>query len=620
MEQSIQRARISWPLGLTLAASAVVSLLVLCWVLWFCQYGIDFADEGFYLVWIANPYKYSVSATQFGYVYHPLYLLLNGSAVALRIANVLLTFFLAWWVAALCLSEIFLKESLPVLARVVTAGALGTTAFIFLRLWLPTPSYNWLAFHGTLVAAAGILLAEKHGSLRSWIGWTIIGVAVWLTFMAKPTTGAALSLLVIVYLVWSGKLRIDGLLVAFAVALALCVMTALAIDGSVTIFVHRLQAAADQGRLLGAGHTLLKSFRLDTFRLDLPARQFSVWAVMFICGASFLMSSRNSAARCLAFGLTASAMVTIVVIVLGIPEKPIEYGEFQHLILLAVPAASLLLAVALSGRALARVSRRRWALGFLCLALPHAFAFGTSNNYWWFGGLVGVFWVMAALVLLEPVAVRRNATAMVLPIALGAQLIAVTQVHSGIEGPYYQPQPLHADDYSVDLGSNGGTIILPRTYGRYVTAAQQVARRGNFVAGTPMIDLSGHSPGLLFAIGASNTAQAWIIGNYRGYTGSELVAERGLKAVSCGELGSAWLLVEPDGPVSLSVALLSVFGASLQQDYELVGEFETAPIVGGFTPVKLQQIYRPRRSKSDASEECEIARGLRAGTPSSANP
>ena len=56
----------------------------------------DFTDEGFYLNWIAHPSLYKASHTQFGFIYHPLYLLFGGDIVLLRQANILITLALAW--------------------------------------------------------------------------------------------------------------------------------------------------------------------------------------------------------------------------------------------------------------------------------------------------------------------------------------------------------------------------------------------------------------------------------------------------------------------------------------------------------------------------------------------
>lgn len=78
------------------ALCAVGTVLLIWWLLRYSTYGIDFTDESFYLVWISNPFIYDGSITQFGFVYHPLYMLLGCDIAALRQANILITFALAW--------------------------------------------------------------------------------------------------------------------------------------------------------------------------------------------------------------------------------------------------------------------------------------------------------------------------------------------------------------------------------------------------------------------------------------------------------------------------------------------------------------------------------------------
>lgn len=85
---------------LTFSIIGTVSALV--WVLWLSNYGLDFTDESYYLVWMSNPFNYSVSATQFGFIYHPLYEFLGGSIASLRQANILITFCLAWALYNFC--------------------------------------------------------------------------------------------------------------------------------------------------------------------------------------------------------------------------------------------------------------------------------------------------------------------------------------------------------------------------------------------------------------------------------------------------------------------------------------------------------------------------------------
>ena len=62
----------------------VSTFSILYWIFLYCSHGIDFTDEGFYLNWISNPFLYKASTTQFGYIYHPLFLLVEGNISKLR--------------------------------------------------------------------------------------------------------------------------------------------------------------------------------------------------------------------------------------------------------------------------------------------------------------------------------------------------------------------------------------------------------------------------------------------------------------------------------------------------------------------------------------------------------
>lgn len=599
--------------SLLLAISAVCSLLTVCWMLWYCRYGIDFADEGLYLVWIADPFKYGISITQFGFIYHPLYVLLGRSIVALRQANILITFFLAWTLCNLFLREIFCSLDLGRLSRLIISSALATASFVFLRLWLPTPSYNWLTFQALLVVAIGLLLAQKNATRSSTAGWILIGVGGWLAFVAKPSSAAVLGASVFVYLLGARKLSARSMAISLVIAVALLVLTAFTLDGSIMGFADRLRKGMDLAKLMGAGHSFGQVFRLDDFHLEERAqRVLLAGTVAFFCSAWLSSSSR----KVLRYGgnlLSIVFAMTTIAVIFGLFEKPMEYGEFQHLVLWSVPFAAILVGFSL-GRSniFLKISRSHWALGSVFLVFPHVFAFGTSNNYWWFGGLVCIFWILAGFIFLGPVASSRNLTALLLPLGLAAQLMTATQVLAGIEGPYYQPLPLHADDHRVKFGEQGGTILLPGTYGRYIEQAIDIANQAKFRKGTPMIDISGHSPGVLYAIGASNTGLPWLYGNYPGSSGGgEKMSTVIINSTPCDELASAWLLAEPRGPVRMSPQIIASFGANLATDYEVVGTFETAPIVGGFTETQQQQILKPVRAFSVAKEVCEETRALR---------
>ncbi|WP_413457623.1 hypothetical protein [Herbaspirillum huttiense] len=94
--------------NILIAACIVGSLVLIGWLLNYSRFGFDFTDESFYVVSMANPFLHDYSHTQFGFLFHPIYLLLGGDLVLLRRLNILLTFFLALW-----LSHAYLRALVP---------------------------------------------------------------------------------------------------------------------------------------------------------------------------------------------------------------------------------------------------------------------------------------------------------------------------------------------------------------------------------------------------------------------------------------------------------------------------------------------------------------------------
>lgn len=590
---------------IVLTLSAIGTVSALAWVLWFSRYGLDFTDESFYLVSMSNPFNYSVSATQFGFIYHPLYELLGGNIAALRQANMLITFGLAWGLCNLFLKTVFETQALDTTRRLAVSAALATSSLVFLATWLPTPSYNSLTLQALLVAASGLLLAEKTPSGTSIAGWLLIGVGGWLTFMAKPTTAAALGVGVGVYLLLAGKFSVRLLAISLASAVALLVLSALAIDGSIPGFIDRLNGGAEAAKTLGGGHTFAQLLRLDDFHLGEKGRTLLIMGTVAFASAAYFSRAQT---RSLVFGaalLSISFVLLELAIVGGLIRKPVNTGPFQGLLIGAIPFAGIAVGLLLSRlELLLHVTRAQWALAIIFLTFPHIHAFGTGNNYWTAGANAGIFWVLAGLALLGPIASVNRLSALLLPLGLAAQLTTVALVDSGIEAPYRQPHRLPENDYPLEIGKPGSTLLLSRGYCLYFAEAKDVANQAGFKKGAPMIDLTGQSPGILYAIGASNIGQAWTVG---GYPGSNALAEAMLKKVSCEELATAWLLVEPEGTRKIDPNILKSYGANMATDFEVVGTFKTAEGAGGYKEVRVQQLLKPVRSVDAAINSCVTA-------------
>lgn len=244
----------------------------------------------------------------------------------------------------------------------------------------------------------------------------------------------------------------------------------------------------------------------------------------------------------------------------------------------------------------------------LFLTMPYVYAFGTSNDYWYQSGAAAYFWVLSAAILLWETPGLRARKLAILPLLIVCQVLTGILVNHSIDHPYRQPESLRRQSALLAF-NGGGNLLISSTYRDYVLAARAVAARADFVPGTPMIDLTGHTPGLLAALGGLPLGQPWLVG---GYPGSNKLAVTSLAGQSCESLIKAWLLTEPGGPFALSDSkILSGFGAKLKSDYTIVGKFDTATFPGGSDQPHTQYLLRPSRPTDTALQACKRTANLR---------
>lgn len=583
----------------------VGAILTLYWILTYTHYGIDFTDEAFYLIWIANPFIYDYSLSQFGYIYHPLHVIFNGDIAALRKINILLTFGLTWGLVFFILRSTIGQEKTKKIDSVCIAAGVSTCSLIYFDYWLPTPSYNSLTLQALLITSIGLIQANKSTSIESIIGWLTIGLGGWLTFMAKPSSALLLAAVAITYLKASGKLSISMLPLAICTALALLWGSAILIDGSMAKFGERLLTGIEFAQYLGGGHTVSSIFRLDnltvTKKLDSAifiiflASLIGTWGALSYARIGFFISCSISI---LFFSLT-------ILISLETFQENFEVSQNQELVLWGVLFSALLTSIIYKrGHALKTSTPLQWSSLLLFCAMPYVYAFGTTNNYWQIGGYVAIFWVIAGLTMLAPIAQKKGGWSFIAPMVLISQAVTAALLQTGFEQPYRQPQPLKLNTHTTMFGPYQSPLILSSDYQQYIADAKNISTSAGLTQDTPIIDLSGHSPGILYALAAKSIGQAWTIG---GYPGSRKLAIASLHRTSCKQIARAWILQEPDGPRSIPTDTLSALGANFPQDYELRGTWQTPAGAGGLTKRRTQLIYAPN-NLSKTLRNCEAIR------------
>lgn len=587
--------------------SVIGTALIVGWLVAHGAYGIDLTDESFYLVWISNPFIYDSSRTQFGFVYHPLYRLLNGDISSLRQANFLITFGLAWGLVYAYLHSLRVTFQESRITLHVAAAGLATGALIIFATWLPTPSYNSLALQALLITCTGLILAEADNTHSSILGWLIVGIGGWLAFMAKPSTALAVTVLGGAYLLAAGKFSVRLFLLTSVCFASLLLASAISIDGSPLAFVDRFKRGMEFGQILTdkLGHILrVDEFQLERrFKLSLLAialmLYFSIRGILHEDERKRLLGLIISVVF---FGLTA-------LLTLGVIHWAAGFAPFHGMLIFGVTFAVLAAgAQSWLGQKIKSITRPQWSLAALFMVMPHVYAFGTDNNYWSQGGWAAIFWLMGGLILFAPLIRQKNSGVLVLPVVLATQAVTALLLQAGAEQPYRQPQPLRLNDTIHSVGPDKSELRLSADSANYLSRATTAAQVAGFQPGTPIIDLTGQSPGILFALGAKNIGQPWTLG---GYPGSMRFLKAGLSRFSCREIAASWLLVEPNGPLSISPEVVLSQGAEFPGGYERAGTWSTAEGSGGFVASRVQELYRPVKTE-ETRLACERLRAQAA--------
>ena len=173
--------------------------------------------------------------------------------------------------------------------------------------------------------------------------------------------------------------------------------------------------------------------------------------------------------------------------------------------------------------------------------------------------------------------------------------------------PYRQSGPVWGLEAGISFTSSGNIGVSAAT-ANAVEGLRAIATRSAMPPGTAVLDLTGQSPGLVFALQGTPVNSPWVPGNY---PGSDELLRRTVDRLSCDLIVSGWLLVQQEGTRSIEDAFFAATG-SQRNDYEMLGS-AAAPIAGGDPRDALRPIVllRGTRDLSTAAAECRVARSER---------
>jgi hypothetical protein len=585
---------------LMMMSCLLISVFELTLVMAAARHGIDLTDEGYALLWIKYPQIYKFTVTHFGIFYHFIFIFFGGSITAIRILNFVFTINLSIMLFWLIFRNLILEGNIfEKYFYFVLIFSLSLTSLAYTHFWLPTPNYNWLTLQGQLVCCIALVWSADEGSKsRCFKSGLLAGLGGWMVFLAKPPNAIATGALVA--LTWLLSYQRSFRLIASSVFvfLALFLLTAVMLSGSVSEFVLHLIDSNEISRRLRLNSSWLLIWRQDALIWQ-PLERNMFFAIAFGCFAVSWVVLQKAQLRAFA------ALFFLTLCLIGISEWVIMSGSYEKGLLQEIwifaPPLGNAAAIGLHLLRLPRMGITRnaafRALPALTL-MPVTYAMASGNNLWLQSGSAGVFAVASTALLVSAVAPEDRRKSLLLWHALSSVAVTLVLTSIGTTHPYRQDQSLYYQAERYD-----SLPLVSKPMADYVGAIERAMEAAQPGKERILLDLTGLSPGLAIAVKARAPGEPWLLG---GYPGSADFARASLYETSCADMASAFVMISPKGKRKLPDDTFGVFGIDISKDYKQIASLlspfyhesvillaPTSPFIVEGRCIKLKQINPP---------------------------
>lgn len=579
---------LNWDFGVGVLC-LIASLLLMARLIWLASYHFDVTDDSFYILSALYPEDIMLKGTWFDRYTNLLWSLSSDSLAGFRragmigliAASTVLSFAISLWLKS-C------KPSLPLLPTVaLVLNGLLFGNILYYQLFLLTPSYNWLTLFGMTLAIAGVFFHFAGTRAITVIGF--LGLGGFLTFAGKPTTGLALLVLIFVLFMVASQMRRSLLALTGAIVIAtlLAFTHMIFLDGGITASIDKVLAGKDATALLIPGRSLgIAGSESLGFFIALPPLVLRIFPVSIITAALLIVALiipwpwarniRHLLARGVLFVFAAAWAWDVW-----------SFGHFRQPysmhVLLMLPLGGLLIFIAAittrptdsrSGDQQALPLRYLIAPVIFLMLCPFIYSFGTNNRIAYHTMSAAGFTASSVLIIaiLGHIYARQIIASVCVSVALfvwSNEAIKAAQLK-----PYRGGMPVAQMDKVLMLPAPIGTLTVTATIAAYAVQLRETAVLANFVPGTPLIDLTGGSPGAAVVLQARFVGVPWTLG---GYAGSERYLDFVFDRVPSEIFKTAWLLHAPDGARAYAPEMLERRGMPFPQSYKLVGRIENGP-------------------------------------------
>ncbi|MDR2406340.1 MAG: hypothetical protein LBE27_08235 [Deltaproteobacteria bacterium] len=582
------------------------------------RYGFEFTDEGFHLTTMQYPDEDPSLFILTGFLYHPLYILLNGNVFLLRAINFILFICINTNLCRLFILKVTPKNAPPFnkIQLWFCSFLLSCGSLCYLIAYLPSPNYNILNFMSISIVGTGVLLICDGNNVINakyyvW-GWIICAIGVYLSFMARPYTCVALIFLVIIWSIASSNFSIKGLLTAATISFVLLLLTSFWIDGSPVAFVHRFLEGLKRDQLAQI-HDVFIPIR---FNLSVVLKLITAGLIatfIFLGLYTFIVCTiweRFSKRISLYLILTAMPGFLLYIIY----YKSFWWFNFFEGFLILSPVLGIIISLFFNKNV--KIGEGKKYLSLFCLFLLSnvAYGLGSTNSILITMSLASFFLLLALLALLSYFSSGKSFNIQLITISVTTLIISMAIVHTSLAHPYMQPWGIWDNNVKVSIQEGKGKLILSSLVSEYIKDLRKIAKDHGFKPGTPVIDLSGLAPGSIYVLGGYTPKNAWITSSAIGLADKTEYYRYLISTIPCEEIVNTWLLYDDlVYGISINPRILLESGLDIETDYNVVGStsFPKWIRTGGYV-VSHHYLIKPAKNPDETLAACYKARGNKA--------
>lgn len=520
----------------------IFQLTLILWAvaLTYIPRGFDITDNGYYLIISHRFEDVAYEIREFGLFTRLIYQAAGESAAVMRVFGALLflgvSLFCGWSIGRVYGAKDYRK-------MVLFLAIPSVPAVMFYRQWLSTPNYNWLALISGLILLTGFMFISSVGKRQRFFGGVVIGIGGFVALFAKPTT-AAFFLGISLFVVLVEQIKFKDLLNVFWGGVAgllggvvFIYLNCQSIPGFYTKIVRGYEAISlfehSVGSIFQPLWDYLNSLFIGYWWLWIGFAA-SLVVIKLVCEYA-IRTTRDKADRVVILFWLASLVLAGLFVDSGLWAGMI-YGF-------------TLLLVEIDRRILpgSPIEKKRHWLSILRslygILIAFAIAFGTINPYVWvFANIVCVF-ALSLLFLIDCLPENTHSKALmglaILFLIVVPYTVFIKPLQRWSPMTYGQDVEVWKMETNVPIRLGKETVITSPRYGLAFTTLQNDALANGFMEGTPVIDLTGMAPGLIYVLDGRSPVYPWYSG---GYPNSTRFVRNILKDWTDVDFKKAWVL------------------------------------------------------------------------------